>query len=307
MKDIYGKRNIFYAISAAIILLTVISAFVFHVRVDVQFKGGSIITYSYSGELDIAKAQSVIEGSLGESVSIRDSVNQITNQRNIIVTLAAARALPTEALQSLTAALVSAFPDNSIVQEQVNAVDPSMGRSFLVKSAATVVLASIFLLIYVAFRFKRIGGWPAGMTSILAVVLDVIAVFFAFIIFSMPIDDNFVAVVLTILGYALNDTIVVYDRIRENKKLMGSKATNEEIVNTSIRQTFRRSLIISASIMLSMVAVSVIAVLYRVNSILSFSIPLMIGIASGFYTSMFVAPTLWVTWRNRAAKKRATA
>ena len=115
------------------------------------------------------------------------------------------------------------------------------------------------------------------------------------------IDSVFMAVILTILGYSVNDTIVIYDRIRENQKLM-PKAELTELVNISLSQTMRRTLRTSITTVGAMLVVTIVAAISGVSSILSFSIPLIAGMTAGCYSSLCVAPMLWVTWKTRKKK-----
>lgn len=124
-----------------------------------------------------------------------------------------------------------------------------------------------------------------------------------FVICRMEIDANFMAVVLTILGYSINNTIVIYDRIRENERLYGKKKSRNEIVNMSINQSMTRSIHTTVSTLIAMVVITIVALAERVDSIISFSFPLIIGIISGFYSSVCLAGPLW-TWLNEKIESK---
>lgn len=117
-------------------------------------------------------------------------------------------------------------------------VDPTMGKEFFTKCLVAVAFASLLMVVYIAFRFRKIGGWSAGAMCVVALVHDMIWVFAAFLFLRIPLNDNFIAAALTILGYSINNTIVIYDRVRENKRLLGGSTPLDELVNVSINQTF---------------------------------------------------------------------
>ena len=168
-------------------------------------------------------------------------------------------------------------------------------------SEVAVAAAAVLMILYIAYRFRRMGGWSAGVFSVVALLHDVMYVFAAFVLFRFPIGDSFIAVALTILGYSINATIVVYDRIRENKRLLGSKVTVDEVVNVSINQSLTRSINTTVSTVIAMGTVCVISVIYHVESILVFSLPMLIGMVAGAYSSVCLAGPLWATWQNYKA------
>ena len=157
------------------------------------------------------------------------------------------------------------------------------------------------MLVYIGVRFRRISGWSAGLTAVVALLHDLMMVFFVFIWGGFSVNANFIAVCLTILGYSLNDTIVVYDRIRENKRILGETVPIEELVTRSVNQSFSRSLMTSVTTCVAMLVVSVVAYLYNVTSIISFSVPMLFGMVSGFYSSTCIAPMLWTVWQKKKA------
>ena len=121
----------------------------------------------------------------------------------------------------------------------------------------------------------------------------------------MPLNDNFIAVVLMILGYSLNDTIVIYDRVRENRRKSGPKTTTTELVNNSVNQCFTRTICTSVTTIIAIGSVLAVSLIYGISSIISFALPMMIGLVSGSYSSICIACPLWVMWKNYSDKKKA--
>ena len=154
-------------------------------------------------------------------------------------------------------------------------------------------------------RFRKIGGLSAGIMALLALLNDLLVAYFAFVIFRIPLDDNFVAVVLSILGYSLNDTIVIYDRIRENRRIMDKKTPIAEVVNVSLNQSFVRTMNTTICTFIAVATVAVLALATSMDSIVSFAVPMMFGVVSGFYTSTCLCSPIWVAWVEHKEKKEA--
>ena len=119
-----------------------------------------------------------------------------------------------------------------------------------------------------------------------------------------PLDGNLIAALLTILGYSVNDTVVIYDRIRENRKLLGKKVSFGELVNQSLNQSLKRTLMTSVTTVTALAVMCVVSVLYGLDSIFTFAFPLMMGMISGVYTSLCVSTSAWVLWDGRKAKQK---
>ena len=166
-----------------------------------------------------------------------------------------------------------------------------------------IILASLFMVIYVAFRFKKIGGWTAGASGIIAIIHDCLVVYFTFVIFRYPIDDNFIAVVLAIIGYSLNSTIVIFDRIRENRRLLGPKVPVAELANVSMNETLGRTINTNLCVFASVAVVAIVSVIFKLDSIRSFAVPMMFGTVSGCYSSLCISNSVWVTWQEYLQKK----
>lgn len=159
------------------------------------------------------------------------------------------------------------------------------------------------MIIYIAIRFKRISGWSAGVTAVIALLHDVAMVYATFVIFRMPLDDNFIAVALTILGYSINDTIVVYDRVRENKRIYGKSLNTAELMNKSLNQSLSRSIHTSVTTIMAMTIVLIISIIFGIESIFTFAFPMIIGMISGVYSTLCISSSLWVDWQNHKEKR----
>ncbi len=304
MFDFIKNKKIFFIISASIMVITIVAALIFGVELDIQFKGGSIVTYSYTGDLDLENVAASVESVLGQQVSVQKTEGEI---QTIIISFAEDDALTIDNQQTMTEALTTAFPDNNVVMKETNNVNPVMGKEFFLKCLVAVAAASLLIVLYIGLRFRKIGGFSAGTMGVLALLHDVLIVFATFVFFRMPLDDNFIAVVLTILGFSINDTIVIYDRIRENEKLYGGKKNIGEIVNMSINQSLTRSINTSLCGLLVMIAVCVVAIINNVSSIMTFAVPMIFGMISGSYSTICIAGPLWVVWKNYRAKKASSA
>ena len=301
--DFVGKKKMFFIISAAAIAISILSTFIFGANLDIQFKGGTILTYVYDGELDQSAFESDATSALG-GIGVTSTVGEdfSTGRNNVQLSLISNSGLTSDKQFELTTALTEKYAANNIELVESSDVSPSSGKEFFLKCTVAVILSFIVLVIYIAIRFKNIGGWLAGVCAIAALLHDCIIVYGTFIICGMSINANFMAVVLTILGYSINNTIVIYDRIRENETLFRKSKTRDEIVNMSINQSLTRSINTSITTIAAMLAVTIVAAVYGVTSIISFSLPMMIGMIAGAYSSVCFTCPLWVTLEDKLHK-----
>lgn len=303
--DFIGKRKIFFTISIVLVAFSILSTFIFGVDLDIQFKGGTIITYVYDGELNCDNFTDDAKEILGGAgVQYTTGVDFSSGKSNIQLSLTSTSGLSSDKQFELTNSLTEKYAENNIELVESSDVSPSSGREFFLKCIVAVILSSVVLVIYIAIRFKKIGGWLAGICAIIALLHDCIIVYGTFIVYGMPINANFMAVVLTILGYSINNTIVIYDRIRENTKLYGKKMTREENVNMSINQSITRSLNTSITTVVAMLAVTIVAAVYGVTSIISFSLPVMVGMIAGTYSSVCLVAVLWSYLESKKAPRK---
>ena len=304
--DFVGLRKRFLTISSCLMAAIVLCAVVLGVHLDTEFTGGAMITLSYEGSFTMSDVQKVASSALeNNGLTLQTGENVATGGQTLKISMPGTETVTTEQVAKLLDSLNESCPDNNFEQLSLSNVSAAMGTKFLQKSLVAVVFALVLILLYIALRFKNIGGLTGGMMAVLALVNDLMVVFGTFVLLRTALDGNFIAAMLTILGYSINDTVVVYDRIRENRTLMGKKASFEELVNHSVNQSARRTLITTITTVMALGVMCIVAKLYGLDSIFTFAFPLMMGMISGVYTSLCVSTSAWVLWSERKPKTKA--
>lgn len=301
--DIIGNRKKFFLFSTVLIVFILLFSLVFGVEMDIQFKGGAMLTYGYQGEASLSALQGDIESVLGSNVTLQTGSSIATGAQTLTISMPGTQTVETATVEQLSNALTTAYPELNFQQLSMNNVDPTIGGEFFAKSIVAVVAASVLILVYIAVRFKNIGGWPAGCMAIVALLHDLVVVYGVFVLMRVPLNGNFIAALLTILGYSINDTVVIYDRVRENRHLHGNTVDFAALVNTSINQSLARSIKTTVTTLLAIGTVCVVSVIYGLDSIFTFAFPLIVGMISGVYSSVCIALPLWCEWRLRKEKK----
>ena len=297
--DFVGHLKTFLIISLCIILVGAVFNVIFGTRMDIAFKGGTQLRYSYETQPDLDKLAATAKEKLGDQANVvLDEVNSTA-----VVTVSLPGEISMDQQEAFAKAVAEDYKDNKMVSFSTNTLSATMGTKFFLRCLIAVALAAIILLVYVGLRFRKIGGVPAGVSALIALAHDLVIVYFTFIIFRIELNENFVAVMLTILGYSLNDTIVIFDRIRTNRKKMSGSL--EEIVNVSVNQCLRRTLVTSITTGLAILAVVGVAFFMHVDSIISFAVPMLFGTISGCYSSVTLSTPIWVRWMKRIEAKKA--
>ncbi len=294
---------------AAIILVGVIIAVLFGVKMDINFKGGTVITYNYTFEegkiadINTDEVKALVTENLKADSTVTKGASIAGNTYTITVSLVENSAVSTDAQEALTKALQEKYKDNNIEIYGATSVSPTLATPFFLKALAAVLVVAILVVVYVGFRFRKIGGVTAALTALVALVLDVAVSFIACVVFRLQVDMNYIAVVLTILGYSLNDTIVVYDSVRENKKSTEG-LTLAEMVNKSLHSVLARNIITTTTTVLAVLTIIVVSEIYGLTTLRTFAIPMVFGLVSGCFSSIFVSTPLWVVWRNKLDAKK---
>lgn len=286
----------------ALFVVGTVIACIFGVNLDINFSGGTKISYSYTGDIAEKDINAVADEKLDASYSISKSTALAGDTQTFEISLVGKNALSAEGQEELTKALTEKFKDNDIKIYNSTSVSPTIAGTFFLKSMVAVLITAILVVIYVGIRFRKIGGVSAAVTALIALVFDVLVTFFICVFFRLQIDANYIAVVLTVLGYSLNDTIVIYDRVRENERLNPGMEIGE-LVNMSINKVMVRNIITTVTTFLAVTTIIVVSELFGLSSLRTFAIPMAFGLVSGGITSLFISGPLWVIWKRRKAKK----
>lgn len=291
-------------IYAAFFIVGIVFMFVpsFGVKLDINFSGGTKLAYSYTGDIDDAEIERTVKEVIDNSFTVSKSTSLAGDTKTFEITLVGRESISAETQEELTEKLAEKFGDNEIALYNSNSVSPNIAGTFFAKSLVAVLITAVLVVIYVGIRFRRIGGVSAAVTALLTLIFDVLVTFFVCVIFRLQIDSNYIAVVLTILGYSLNDTIVIYDRVRENERL-NPDAEIGVLVNDSINMVKVRNIVTSVTTFIAVITIVVVSELFGLSSLRTFAIPMAFGIVSGGASSLFIAGPMWVIWKRHKAKK----
>ena len=304
----YQNKKIYFGISIVLLVVGIVASAIVGPKLDIQFAGGSMILYSVEGgQADAGGVEAAVTENTGRDCEVTISQDITTGGEQVTVSFSGNQAMTPEEQTQVTETLQAAYPDLTFELLSASSVEASMGARFFQKCLVCFVITAVFLLIYIALRFRKIGGLTAGITAVIALMHDVLIAFCVFVVCGLDIDDVFIAVILTILGYSLNATIVVYDRVRENRRKMGPKVSYGEILNLSLNQTLGRTVLTSLCTFLSLVVVLVVALIFNIDTVVSFARPMMAGVAAGCFSSQCIAPNLFAMWQLHKREKLDSA
>ena len=285
MFKIIEKTKIWFSISLAIILVGVVLMATRGLNFGIDFKGGTKIVVDFGGSFDKVEADGIVKEYADDAVTktVESTQYEIKSK---------------DLDETKTAELFDALKEKYSLEDSAlisqSQIGPSVGKELTRNAIISVLVACVAMLIYIAIRFE----FNFGIAAITALVHDVLITLAFFAIFNIPVNNSFIAAMLTIVGYSINDTIVIFDRIRENSHSM-RRSTPAEIANTSINKTLARSINTSLTTLIIIGAVNIF-----VPTVREFSLPLLIGIAAGAYSSIFIASPIWVLLQKRKPKNK---
>lgn len=282
-----------FILPIVLIIVGVVLFFAMGLNIGVDFSGGSLIYAEIgSGKFDVDDIRSLVndhtanatvsysgDNNVGVDIRLGGSDNATEIQDKIIEALKTKYSLEDANLE-------------------VEYVGPTIGRSLLINACVALAIAFVLMLVYIWVRFELFSG----LAALIALVHDVLITFVFVILFRVQINTPFIAAVLTIVGYSINNTIIIFDRIRYNATMMGAKASKSDMVNTSIHETFRRSVNTTVTTLIALVVLYI----FGVESIRTFVLPITVGVVAGFFSSVFVTGPLWVLMtKNRNTKLKS--
>lgn len=294
---IIGMRKISYTFSGILVCLSVIALFIWGLKLGIDFTGGSLLEVEYT---DIRPDHDVMVQSLAK-IGITNTVVQPTGDRGVFLRLADL----SEDKHQETLKVLSSL--GALNEKRFDSIGPTIGSELKRNSLWALILVLIMIVLYISFAFRQVSrpmaSWKYGVAAVIALFHDVFIPLgvFAYLghYYGIEIDTLFVTAILTVLGFSVHDTIVVFDRIRENLHKIGGRVDFEEVVEQSIKQTVVRSINTSATVFF------VMALLYFLGgaSTKFFALTLLIGVFFGTYSSIFIASALLVTWYKFSLKR----
>jgi len=291
--DFIGKRKFTIWVSTIAILLSIGSIF-YHggLRYGVDFAGGILLQIKFSKIVDISEVRNAME-----AIGSKDAVVQKFGGEDEFLIRIEKSSEDLEAMsKTIQASLQERFKGQTLEIRRAEVVGPKVGSDLKKKAIWATVLSFLAILIYVAVRFRQVSY---GLGGIVALIHDIIITFGAISLFDLEFSLPLLAVILTIIGFSINDTIVIFDRVRENIKKMRKEKLNN-IFNVSINETLGRTILTSGTVMM----VVLILFFFGGSVIHDFTSALIVGLISGTYSTVYVASPIVLLWHNHITLKR---
>lgn len=295
MKIVENRKKFFAA--SLIVIIIGFAAMIFNAQAgrgafqyDIEFTGGTSFDLDLGQDYEQEDLQKIITDVTGQD---SPQIQQVIGTNEVTVKI---QSIDSATRETLTNAILEAYPN--AVMGEVNDVSGTVSHEMQTAAIKATLIAAVAMLLYISLRFH---DFRAGGSAIIALLHDVLIVLTAYAVFRIPVNNTFIVVLLTILGYSINATIVIFDRIRENLRQSGSGERLEEVVDRSIAQTLSRSIFTSLTTFITIAALFVLGV----PSIREFALPLMVGIVCGAYSSVCLAGAMWYILRTKVGKKES--
>ena len=284
MLKVIEKTKIWFSISLIIIIVWLGFTCFRGLNFGIDFRGGTQVSIQLNDDISKDQADVIVN----EYVEDANTNLSDTNEYEIKATN-----LDSEQISNIMKALEEQYSLDANALISQDEIGASVGKELTRNSAIALLVAFIVMLIYVAIRFE----FKFGVAALVATVHDILITLSFYAIFNIPVNTPFIAAMLTIVGYSMNDTIVIFDRIRENLKKL-RRADAVEVADISIKETMTRSIYTSLSTLITIIAINIL-----VPSVREFTIPLIVGVATGAYSSIFIASPVWVILKEKMGKK----
>ncbi len=293
MLNIYKNRFIYLSVSAVIILVGLVMFFVNGFNLDVEFAGGTEYYVEFEDNFDDAKLQKEIDSVTKKNAKVQTATSEAGNP--------AASIRLNEVTNEESAAIKKILVENYKVSEQSiqeNTISETVGNELKQNAIIGALIAVVLMLIYIWIRFELLSGFAAVM----ALIHDVLIMLAAYTIFRIPVDTSMIAALLTILGYSINATIVLFDRVRETSRI-NHKDSFVNVMEKSVKSTLNRS------INTTLTTLVVLAVLWFLggDSIKTFTLPIIVGVVAGFYSSVFLSGNFWIMLKKLRKHKNVVS
>ncbi len=295
MVQIVKYRKIYYAISGALISLSLLAVLMWGLKFGVDFKGGSLLfgEFSVSAPANNDIQDALVKNDMGEIII------QKTGERGVIMRFKEVDEPKHQEILKTLQELAAKQEKNTFEQKSFESIGPSIGKELRSKSVTAIILVLLLVIGYIAFAFRGVSyplaAWKYGIATLVALFHDIIIPIGLFAalghFYNIEISSGFIAAILTVLGYSVHDSIIVFDRIRENL-IRHQGRSFEETVNISVNQTFVRSINTSLTVILVLLSIYFLGG----ESIKYIALALMVGVGVGTYSSIFIGSTILTSW-----------
>lgn len=295
--DFMSKTKIFFAVSAVLFVLSLGTVFSKGFNFGIDFAGGTIIQMKFDSAPDVDKIRDTMDSlKIGEVV-----IQNFGSENDILIRVEKSKEGDlNKVANTIKSSMASTFPDNKFIVERVEQVGPQVGSELKSKATYAVIYALIGVLVYVAFRFQLVFAFGA----VLAIFHDVVITLGIFSLTGKEISLTIIAALLTIVGYSLNDTIVVFDRIRENMREAKGDASLKDTINKSLNETLSRTVLTSLTTLLAVGSLYI----FGGAVINGFAFALLIGVVIGTYSSIGIASAfVYILSKNKKQEAPAPA
>lgn len=300
------NRKWFYIFSTILIILSVVSFCVKGFQQDIEFSGGTVIDMTLSVDVDNVVIENIVKEFAPDSEPRVQKAEKRDETGNIV---SSGISISSNVLdESAKEAILNKIAETYSIEDidsltTFRTVKPTFGDEMKSRAIMATIIAIIAIIVYIGLAFRKSGGMSAGVTAALALTHDLIIMCAVYSLCGFPLNTTFVAALLTLLGYSVNDTVVVYDRIRENQ-LLHRKMEDKELIAMSIPQSVRRTIFTSVSVTIALAMIFGFSTYFKVSSMQRFALPLMVGMIIGTYTSLCLASNLWYDWRRITGNKK---
>ncbi|MBQ4317339.1 MAG: protein translocase subunit SecF [Clostridia bacterium] len=282
------NQKVTLTIVAIILLVGIISFFVRGFNIDIDFSGGTEIKLNLGTEVTADVCDDINDIIRNHELLGNDyvsSTTQSTSSNTMAIIRTGTKALENDQIDALIDAVVEAYPETDTSNKEINMISPSIGDSLTRKAIIAVAVAVALMLVYIWIRFEL----KSGIAAVACLAHDLFVMFAVYSLFQIPINSNIIAALLTILGYSINATIVVFDRIRENKAKAEANTPFAEVVNIGVHETFGRSINTTLTTLFTIGMIYILGV----DAIQDFAFPLIVGIVAGLFSSVFLSGMIW--------------
>lgn len=310
--DVVSKRKIWLAIPMVLLIVAIIAFAIYAgigkkfsrgLAVGVEFQGGTLLNVQLGNKVDSQYEQikKDIEGIIvkeGGNVNYIQKSGSGNNKAVIFKYSTIAQAKNDAVIKNIKAKYSDEFATRGESMVSINFIGPSASSQLIVSALLSILISSLLIMLYIMIRFEMYSA----IAAVIALLVDVLTMFCLMVIFHIQINSTFIAAIITVVAYSINNTIVIFDRIRENNKILDlSKYSQIDVINLSVKETMVRSITTTITTLFAIVIFAIVGV----SAIKEFALPVIFGIVSGMFTSIATAPSLYYLISTKGEEFRA--